>query len=217
MWLKSIKLEEVTYQIQNRIILKPHNLNLQKDDTIWLRGGPGLGKSTLMKLICGLIQPTSGKIFVNDKNIAHFSDREMDQYRLRLGYLFETGGLLQSLTVKENLLLPLLYHKICSEQEAHDRVDFWLQKFKLSAAAKHKPFVLSGSQRKATCALRAMIHEPELILFDEPLAGLNDEHMNLIFEWIHQQQAAQKIFAVMVASNRSVGNFFKSSQEWAAA
>lgn len=216
MWLKSIQLEAVTYEIRNRLVLEPQNFNIGKNDCIWLRGGPGMAKSTLMKIICGLLKPTDGKILINGKDLQDFSDTEICEYRLRLGYLFETGGLLQTMTVKENLLLPLLYHKICSEQEAEERVEHWLYKFKLSYVAKQKPFILSGSQRKATCALRAMIHEPELLLFDEPLAGLNDEHMHVVFDWIAEMQKQHKLFTVMVASDRSIGNFFKSNQEWAA-
>ena len=216
MWLKSIQLKDVTYEIRNRLVLEPQNFDIKQDDYIWLRGGPGLAKSTLMKIICGLLKPTDGKVLINGKDLQDFSAEEIHNYRLRLGYLFETGGLLQTLSVKENLLLPLVYHKICSEKEAEERVEAWLYKFKLSYVAKQKPFILSGSQRKATCALRAMIHEPELLLFDEPLAGLNDEHMSVIFDWIQQMKNQNKLFTVMVASDRSVGNFFKSNQEWAA-
>lgn len=217
MWFKSIQLEAVTYEIRNRMVLEPQNFNIVQGDYIWLRGGPGLAKSTLMKIICSLLSPTSGKVLINSKNLQEFSAAELHDYRLRLGYLFEMGGLLQSMTVKENLLLPLLYHKICSEKEAEERVEYWLKKFKLSHVAKQKPFVLSGSQRKATCALRAMIHEPELLLFDEPLAGLNDDHMIVLFDWIKELQQQNKLFTVMVASDRSVEGFFKSNQEWAAA
>ncbi len=217
MWFKSIQLDAVTYEIRGRLVLEPQNFNIVKDDYIWLRGGPGLAKSTLMKIICGLLKPTDGKVLINGKDLQDFTLAELNEYRLRLGYLFETGGLLQTMTVKENLLLPLLYHKICSEQEAEERVNYWLHQFKLSNVAKQKPFILSGSQRKATCAARAMIHEPELLLFDEPLAGLNDEHMTVVFGWITKMQQQNKLFTVLVASDRSVGNFFKSNQEWAAA
>ncbi len=160
MWLNQIELIDVAYQIRGRNVLATHSFNFKKGDAIWLRGGTGSGKSTLMKVICGLIQPSSGQVLINGKNLQKFTDVEMHNYRLRLGYLFETGGLLQTLSVEENLLLPLLYHKICSQEEAKDKVHFWLNQFKLSHVANQKPFVLSGSQRKATCALRAMIHEP---------------------------------------------------------
>ena len=216
MWLNSVKLQEVSYQVRGRSVLATHNFALKKGDFIWLRGGPGTGKSTLMKILCGLIPPTSGEVLINDKNIHHFSDEEMTRFRLRVGYLFETGGLLHTLNVEENLLLPLLYHKICSAEEAKDRVHYWLKQFKLSHVANQKPFVLSGSQRKAACALRAMIHEPELLLFDEPLAGLNDEYMTVVFDWISQMQGQNKLFSLIVASDRSVDRFFKSNMEWAA-
>lgn len=216
MWFKSIEAKEVSYKIRERNVVTSHSFLLNKGDCIWLRGGPGLGKSTLMKILCGLIQPTQGEILVNGKNIKNFSDEEMRDYRLHLGYLFETGGLLQTLSVEENLLMPLLYHEVCSENEAKEKVKYWLEKFKLSHMAKQKPFVLSGSQRKATCALRAMIHEPELLLFDEPLSGLNDEHMHLIFDWIEQMKSQNKLFALIVASSRSIEHFLKSNHEWAA-
>lgn len=216
MWLKQIELREVAYQIRGRSVLATHNFNFKKGDSIWLRGGTGSGKSTLMKIICGLIQPTSGQVLINSEDIQKYSDAKMMNYRLRLGYLFETGGLLQTLSVEENLLLPLLYHKICSREEAKDKVSFWLGQFKLSHVANQKPFVLSGSQRKATCALRAMIHEPELLLFDEPLAGLNDQHMSVVFDWVSLQKQKNKLFSLIVASDRSIQPFFQATQEWAA-
>ena len=216
MWFERLQLVDVSYRIKSRLILSQHSFNLNKGDSVWLRSGTGSGKSTLMKIICGLIDPTEGQVLINGENIKKFSDARMQEYRLRLGYLFETGGLLQTLSVEENLLLPLLYHKICSAKDAEERVHHWLEKFKLSHVAKQKPFVLSGSQRKATCALRAIIHEPELVLLDEPLAGLNDHHMTVLFDWIHQQQSRDKLFSLIVSSERALQPFLKSNQEWAA-
>lgn len=216
LWLKQITLENVSYKIRKHTVMDSHSFDLKKGDFIWLRSGTGSGKSTMMKLVCGLLPPTEGKILINGRDLQKFSDDEIKNYRLRLGYLFEMGGLLQTLSVEENLLLPLVYHKICSQEEAKERVRYWLTQFKMLHTAKQKPFVLSGSQRKAACALRAIIHEPELLLFDEPMAGLNDEHMSILFNWIEEQKRQDKLFSLIVASDRSINHYFKSNQEWAA-
>lgn len=137
------------------------------------------GKSTLLKLMAGLLQVTDGQYLINGQDVSQMTFEEFLPYRLRFGYSFDFGGLLTNKTLAENLLLPLQYHNI-QTSESEKWVQTLLQRFKLDRIQHLRPFNAPGSQRKATCVARAFVHKPDILLLDEPDAGLKDEGiMNL--------------------------------------
>src|SRR5690606_33550704 len=115
---------------------------------IFVTGKPGGGQSTLLKLIAVLVQPQSGSFFINDHDTTEMSFEEFLPIRLKIGYSFDYGGLFANRTLRENLMLPLLYHKICSESEAAERAQAFAEEFFFSSQEHQRPAMVSGGLRK---------------------------------------------------------------------
>ena len=144
------------------------------ESALWVRAaGEDRGRSTLLKLLAGLIEPTAGQILINGRAAGQMAFAERLRYRLGFGYGFDHGGLLSTASLADNLSLPLTYHGLRSEPEAASRVRDLLARFGLGDVADLRPHAVTGSQRKLTCVLRAFVHGPEMVALDEPLNGLN--------------------------------------------
>jgi len=136
-------------------------------------GGSGSGKSTILRLISGLIRAQAGKIFVDGENICTLSDRDMRRVRQKIGMLFQGGALLDSLTVFENLALPLREHGRLGAAEIRDEVGDRLAAVGLHDVDALLPNQLSGGMRKRVALARAIIMKPMILLCDEPFSGLD--------------------------------------------
>ena len=132
------------------------------------------GKSTLLKIIAGITPVSQGQFLINGQNIYEMSFEEFLPLRLKIGYGFDSGGLLNNKTLLENILLPLQYHKRESEHLEAKLLKL-LNRFKLERVQHLRPFAVSGSLRKAACLVRSIILEPEILILDEPDAGLKDD------------------------------------------
>jgi phospholipid/cholesterol/gamma-HCH transport system ATP-binding protein len=136
-------------------------------------GGSGAGKTTLLKILIGLDRPTSGSIRVNDVDIAKLSERELTRVRQRFGMVFQYSALLDSMNVRENVAFPLREHTKLSEREIRDRVRDKLGVLGLDNVEERFPSELSGGMRKRVGLARALMLEPEAVLYDEPTSGLD--------------------------------------------
>lgn len=119
--------------------------------------------------------PLSGRYFVGDVDVLNLSFNEFLPYRFAFGYSFDTFGLLSNRTIRDNLLLPLLFHGHCSESEACDRVDQWMQRFRIDVCAAKRTFAVTGGQRKSAVLLRSLLHRPQIAFLDDPMAGLTED------------------------------------------
>lgn len=174
--IRSLRLENISFGYEGRTrVFENLNFAIPEDPLVWLHGPAGQGKSSLLKILAGLVTPQSGHYFINDVDVLSLSFQEFLPYRLRIGYAFETGGLLSNRSLYENLMLPLMFHKLCSRQEADERVMGWFKRFDLVKVKDQRPFAVAGSQRKAAVVLRAFIHHPEIVLLDDALAGLKQQ------------------------------------------
>ncbi|HSF20349.1 MAG TPA: ATP-binding cassette domain-containing protein [Vicinamibacteria bacterium] len=141
--------------------------------TLIILGGSGSGKSTILKLVLGLIKPDSGAVEVEGVDISRMRESELMDVRADIGMVFQEGALFDSLTVAENVGYRLREHEALSEEEFERRVQRMLSVVELSEFYDRMPSELSGGQRRRVAVARAMAHGPELILYDEPTTGLD--------------------------------------------
>jgi len=156
-----------------REILKSINISVPKGKTTVILGGSGCGKSTLLKHLIGLLRPTRGKIFINGRDIAVMEEEELNGVRKKMGVLFQGAALLNSMTVAENVALPIREHTGLNESTIMIMVRMKLDLVGLSGFEKFYPSQLSGGMKKRAGLARALALDPELLFFDEPSAGLD--------------------------------------------
>jgi len=166
-------------------VLKDVSFALDKGETLVVMGGSGSGKTVLLRLIAGLLRPDAGQIRVFGQNIEHLSEEELLPIRRRLGYVFQGAALFDSLTVHENVAYPLREHARLAEDEIRRRVVHFLSLVGLDDNVLGQlPAELSGGMRKRVGIARALIAEPEVMLYDEPTAGLDPTNSKMVGELI---------------------------------
>lgn len=155
-------------------VLDKFSLNLKYNQNIVVLGKSGSGKSVLIKCIIGLLKPDSGTIKVFDKELQSLNETELDKIRVRIGFLFQSNALYDSMTVKENLEFPLRRHnRNHDEQTVEELVKQALNDVGLIHTLDMMPEELSGGMRKRIALARTLILKPEIILYDEPTTGLD--------------------------------------------
>ena len=168
-------------------VLKGVSIALEKGETLVVMGGSGSGKTVLLRLIAGLLRPDAGRIRVFGQSIEELSEEELLPIRRRLGYVFQSAALFDSLTVYENVAYPLREHTRLGEEEIRRRVVHFLSLVGLTESVLEQlPAELSGGMRKRVGIARALIGEPEVMLYDEPTAGLDPTNSKTVGELIVQ-------------------------------
>ncbi|QCR22629.1 ABC transporter ATP-binding protein [Pontibacter sp. SGAir0037] len=155
-------------------VLRGVDLDLYKGENLVVLGRSGTGKSVLIKIISGLLKSDEGEINVLGKRIDQIKPKELDELRLKIGFSFQNSALYDSMTVKENLEFPLVRHsKNMTVKERDNLIENVLDAVGLSQAINQMPSELSGGQRKRIGIARTLILKPEIMLYDEPTAGLD--------------------------------------------
>jgi len=149
------------------------SLTLTRGELVGLFGGSGTGKSVLIRSIIGLERPDSGEIWFEGKDLTKLSERNLIAIRRKIGFVFQNGALFDSMSVEDNLAYPLREHTQLSEPEIKERVERMLTLIDMKGSNLLLPNELSGGMQKRAGLARATILEPEIILFDEPTAGLD--------------------------------------------
>lgn len=169
-----IRISGVKKSFGQNLVLNGFNLDLHKGENIVVLGKSGSGKSVLIKCIIGLLRPDEGEILVFGQNVTELNHDELDQVRARVGFLFQSNALYDSMTVRENLEFPMRRHWIkLSQQEANEMVLEALDNVGLAHTVDMMPIELSGGMRKRIALARTLILKPEIILYDEPTTGLD--------------------------------------------
>jgi len=156
-----------------REILHGISFDVQRGETLVILGGSGSGKSTLLRTLVGLERPTSGEVWIRGKNFVAISDAERDEIRTHLGMSFQGGALFGSMTVGENVALPLVEHTKLEPSTVEIMVRLKLDQVGLSGFEDFLPSQLSGGMKKRAAVARALAMDPEILFFDEPSAGLD--------------------------------------------
>jgi phospholipid/cholesterol/gamma-HCH transport system ATP-binding protein len=157
----------------DRTVIDNLSFTIHRGETLVIMGGSGCGKSTLLRHIIGVMKPTAGSVKIFGEEITTMNDVEIADIRRRFGMLFQSGALLASLTVGENVALPLLQHTDMSPDEINDTVTQKLQMVGLNGFNGLKPSEISGGMRKRVGLARALALDPELLFSDEPTSGLD--------------------------------------------
>lgn len=157
----------------DREILKNVTVSIPRGKTTVILGGSGCGKSTLLKHLIGLLKPTKGQILINGSDITRMNEDELNQVRKKMGVLFQGAALLNSLSLGDNVALPIREHTRLNESTIKIMVRMKLDQVGLSGFEKFFPSQLSGGMKKRAGLARALALDPEMIFFDEPSAGLD--------------------------------------------
>lgn len=157
----------------SKVVHSGISFDLYDQELIGLFGGSGSGKSIILRSIIGLETPDSGSIVFEGDDLTKRSERELTEARKQIAYVFQNGALFDSLTVQENLAYPLQEHTNLSDKEIEDRVNKMLELIDMTGSNNLLPAELSGGMQKRAGLARATIMNPQVILFDEPTAGLD--------------------------------------------
>ena len=167
-----ISLRDIRVSYSGREILHGITFDVQRGETLVILGGSGSGKSTLLRTLVGLEKPNSGELWIAGKNFSAISDAERDEIRKKVGMSFQGGALFGSMTVGENVALPLREHTKLEDSTIEIMVRLKLDQVGLSGFEQYMPSQLSGGMKKRAAVARALAMDPEILFFDEPSAGL---------------------------------------------
>ncbi len=184
---------------QRHVVLDRISFVVPRGMTTVIAGGSGQGKSVILKLILGLLRPDSGSILVDGVDVASLPKRKLREVRTRFGVLFQGSALFDSMTVYENVALPLRERTRFSEEEIHERVMATLQQLELVGHENKYPAQLSGGMKKRVGLARALQLEPEIVLFDEPTTGLDPVMTQEIYDLFVATQERLGYTAVIVS------------------
>ena len=193
-----VELREVSLNFGEKHILDQVSLAVDRQERLVIIGQSGMGKTTILRLILGVIQPTSGAVLFNGQDLAQLSYTELQEIRTRIGMVYQDAALLSSVSVRENLALPLEELTKKSAREINRIVEEKLDLVEMVGEGKTMPFELSGGMRKRVGLARALVMEPELILFDEPTQGLDPVVSAVIDELIIDLTARSKVTSIIV-------------------
>jgi phospholipid/cholesterol/gamma-HCH transport system ATP-binding protein len=168
-----ISLKDLRVSYGSREILHGITMDVNRGETLVILGGSGSGKSTLLRTLVGLEKPSSGEIWLKGKNLATISDKDLDEIRRKMGMSFQSGALFGSMTVGENVALPLREHTRLEESTIEIMLRLKLEQVGLAGFEDYYPSQLSGGMKKRAAVARALSMDPEILFFDEPSAGLD--------------------------------------------
>jgi len=168
-----ISLRDLRVSYGKREILHGINFDVVRGETLVILGGSGSGKSTLLRTLVGIEKPSAGEIWIKGRDLAKISAAEMDEIRTKIGMSFQGGALFGSMTVGENVALPLREHTRLEDSTIEIILRLKLQQVGLEGFEYYMPAQLSGGMKKRAAVARALAMDPEILFFDEPSAGLD--------------------------------------------
>jgi len=184
---------------RRHLVLDRVSFSVPMGKTTVIAGGSGQGKSVILKLILGLLRPESGQVLVGEKNVSTMGYKALQELRMLFGVLFQGSALFDSLTVFENIALPLRERTKLTEGEIRNRVAATLEQLELTGHEEKFPAQLSGGMKKRVGLARALQLEPKIVLFDEPTTGLDPVMTKEIYELFTQTQQRLGYTAVIVS------------------
>jgi phospholipid/cholesterol/gamma-HCH transport system ATP-binding protein len=194
-----IVVRNVTKRFGDFAALTDVDMTVHRGQIAVVIGGSGAGKTTLLRLLIGLEKPTSGAIYIDGVDIAPLGETEMNQVRRKFGMVFQYAALLDSLDVMENVAFPLREHTKLKEREIRERVLDKLRVLGLEGVDKRFPSQLSGGMRKRVALARALMLEPQIIVYDEPTSGLDPLTSRMVDELIVETRDRFGVTSVVIS------------------
>ncbi len=193
-----ISVRQLTKTLGTQPVLTGIDLEIATGETCVIIGRSGCGKSVLLKHLIGLFQPTSGEVWVEGEEITHLPERQLGGIRKKLGMLFQSAALFDSMNVGENIAFPLREAGVKSESEIRERVNEALEMVDLAGEQEKMPEKLSGGMRKRVGLARTIVGRPACILYDEPTTGLDPIASDSINHLIRRLQKRLQVTSVVV-------------------
>jgi phospholipid/cholesterol/gamma-HCH transport system ATP-binding protein len=193
-----VELHDVHYSVGGRDIFKGLTLAIPRGKVTAIMGPSGTGKTTMLRLITGQIRPTRGEVRVDGREVSTLSRTDLYALRQRMGMLFQNGALLTDMTVFENVAFPVREHTDLPESLISHLVLTKLQTVGLRGAAQLMPHELSGGMARRVALARAMVRDPELLIYDEPFAGLDPISMGVILRLLRKVNDTLGITSMVV-------------------
>lgn len=193
-----IEFEDVSLVLSQRPVLENLSFRIESGQLVLLVGGSGTGKSSILRLILRLIPPTSGRIRVLGEVIDRLPEKRMNQLRQQIGLVFQEGALFDSLTVEENVGLFLIENLQLPMETVHQRVEGILESLGLAEYMNYYPSQLSGGMKKRVAIARAIVSKPQMLLYDEPTAGLDPITAKRVVGLMEQLQEKYHMTALIV-------------------
>lgn len=193
-----INIEHVKKAFGKNVVLKDINLKVKEGESIVTLGKSGTGKSVILQCIAGLLKPDEGKILVYGENVPSLDDDELQAIRKKIGFLFQSGALYDSMSVRENLSFPLKRLTDLSDAEITTKVVEALENVGLANAIDKMPSELSGGMKKRIGLARTLITDPKIMLYDEPTTGLDPATSREISQLVLEVQKKYKTSSIIV-------------------
>lgn len=196
--MSAIRFEKVFKSFDDKVVLQDFTMEVERGETKVILGGSGSGKTTILKLALGLVKPDSGQIYVDGQEISPLSETEMIPIRKKIGMVFQEGALFDFLSVGENVAYRLREDGGYTEEEIQETVKKLLGFVGLEGAINQAPGELSGGMRRRVGIARALTGNPEILLYDEPTAGLDPITSRSIYELVMMLRDLEKVSSIFV-------------------
>jgi phospholipid/cholesterol/gamma-HCH transport system ATP-binding protein len=181
------------------VALADIDLNIQKGHVVVIIGGSGAGKTTLLKILIGLDRPTSGTVYLSGEPISNLRESKFNRVRKKFGMVFQYSALLDSLNVRDNVAFPLVEHTKLRTREIHDRVREKLSVLNLEGIEERMPSELSGGMKKRVGLARALMLEPEVLMYDEPTSGLDPLSSRMVDDLIIETRDRFGVTSIVIS------------------
>ncbi len=204
--IPKIQIKGLKKRFKDNEVLRGVDLDIEEGEICVILGASGSGKSVLIKHIIGLLRPDEGEVVIKGRDIAHLDEKELNDVRKSFGMVFQNSALFDSMTVYENVAFPLIEHTRLNEKEIRERVSEKLNVLGLYNVENKYPAELSGGMKKRVGLARAVILNPEIILYDEPTTGLDPITTMTVNEMI--LDARERFNVTSVVISHDIGSAF---------
>jgi phospholipid/cholesterol/gamma-HCH transport system ATP-binding protein len=203
--IQRLKFENLSFSYEEGVpIFQDLTLDIPTNRTIYMTGNLGGGQSTFLKLLAVLVNPQQGAVFINDHDTTEMSFEEFMPLRMKIGYSFDYGGLFANRTLHENLVLPLLYHKVMPKEEADAMVKAMAKEYGFERQAHQRPALVSGGLRKLICVLRAFVMRPQMVVLDDPFTGVGSDASRKIVRLLQERRESGELKHIYFTSREEV-------------
>lgn len=184
-------LKNVCFTVNDTDLLTDISIDIEKGSSVLVMGPSGAGKSLLMKIMAGIIPPSSGRVYLDGRDLLRIGERELFKLRRHHGFLFQDSALWQNMTVKQNLLLPLQTHYgNWTPKQMAERINTLCRSLSFEEDLLQRPATLSFGERKLASLIRSLVLEPDLVFYDEPRSGLDIQTRERVLTLLKNQKAA---------------------------